>query len=449
MIFSSINPYDQSLVAEYETYSVLQVEAKLRLAELQFAHWRSMGFSQRGDLFLNLAKLMRRESVRLATLITLEMGKPIAEAEAEVEKCASCCEYYAQRAEALLHDEPLGSPTRGYVSFQSLGAVFAVMPWNFPFWQVFRYAVPTVMAGNVTLLKHAPNVCGCALAMEQLFKEAGFPEGVFQTLVMDVDMVEKIIASPIVQGVTLTGSEQAGAKVAALAGKHIKKSVLELGGSDPFIVLSDADLDKAAEMAIKSRMQNAGQSCIAAKRFLVVESAAEAFAEKFANLILQLKQGNPMEKSTTLGPVARLDLADKLEKQFRDSVGMGAVPMLGGMREGCNVAPMLLADVPLHAPAMLEETFGPLVAMVKVKDEAEAVQLANHTTYGLGASVWTQDLDKARQIAAQLEAGMVFVNDMVKSQPDLPFGGIKNSGYGRELSHFGIREFVNVKVVVV
>jgi succinate-semialdehyde dehydrogenase/glutarate-semialdehyde dehydrogenase len=450
MTFKSINPFDQQIMAEYSPLVESEVDGKLEMASKAFAHWSLLTYTYKASLLEQLARVLQSEKESLARLITLEMGKTIKESRAEIEKCAKACSYYAQYGQEALQDEiVISEASKSYAAFQPIGAVFAVMPWNFPFWQVFRYAVPTLLAGNVTLLKHAPNVCGCAIAIEEVFKKAGFPIGVFQTLILDLSHVEKVIQSDIVQGVTLTGSEWAGSSVAALAGKHIKKTVLELGGSDPFIVLADADMEKASQIAVQSRLQNAGQSCIAAKRFIVVEKIKEEFINQVLHHCKALKLGNPIEESTTMGHLARLDLAEKVEAQYQATVQMGAKVWMENKREGCQMSPMLISDVPLASPAFLEETFGPLVAIFSVRDEREAVELANKSRFGLGASIWTKDREKGEKLAKQIQAGNVFVNAMMKSDPLFPFGGIKKSGYGRELSHFGMREFLNIKSVFV
>jgi len=449
-MFKSINPYDQSVVAEFELLNDATIEKKLANASTGFKIWRRKSFAERGLLMNNVAKILLDNKEKYARMITTEMGKTIAEARAEVEKCAGACDYYSQHAEDFLRDQHV--PTEGkksFVHYQPIGAVLAIMPWNFPLWQVFRFAAPSIMAGNVGLLKHAPNVTQTSLVIEEIFKEAGFPDGVFQSLVIDVDKVEGIIRHDIVQAVTLTGSEYAGSQVAALAGKNTKKSVLELGGSDPFIVLPDADFEKAAKIATQSRMRNAGQSCIAAKRFIVLEKAKEEFLHRFQKNIEALQQGNPLDEKTTLSPMARLDLAEKLEKQVNDSIARGAKPLLHGVREGCNYQPILLESVTPGMPAFDEETFGPLAAIITVKDEVEAIAVANNSRYGLGSSIWTQDLQKAESIAKEIEAGAVFVNSLMRSDARLSFGGIKKSGYGRELSELGIKEFTNAKTIFI
>jgi len=449
-MFKSINPYDQSLVAEFELLDNAAIEKKLANASTAFKIWRRKSFTQRGAAMSNITKILLANKEKYARIITTEMGKTITEARAEVEKCAGTCDYYSQHAESFLRDQPVSTEgKRSFVHYQPIGAVLAIMPWNFPLWQVFRFAAPSIMAGNVGLLKHAPNVTQTSLVIEEIFKEAGFPDGVFQSLVIDVDKVEEIIRHNIVQAVTLTGSEYAGSQVAALAGKNIKKSVLELGGSDPFIVLPDADFEKAAKIATQSRMRNAGQSCIAAKRFIVLEKAREEFLYRFQRNIEALRQGNPLDEKTTLSPMARLDLAEKLEKQVKDSIARGAKPLLYGTREGCNYQPVLLENVTPGMPAFDEETFGPLAAIITVKDEADAIAVANNSRYGLGSSIWTTDLQKAESMAKEIEAGAVFINSLMRSDARLSFGGIKKSGYGRELSELGIKEFTNAKTIFI
>lgn len=449
-VFKSINPFDQSVIAEYPLMSEERVEDALVKADLAFQKWKYVSFSQRADSFHQLGKKLREQKEDLSRLIALEMGKILSEARAEIEKCANTCDYYADHGEEILRDEVIASEAKkSVVAFEPIGAVFAIMPWNFPFWQVLRAATPTIMAGNVMLLKHAPNVCGCSLAIEKLFREAGFPEGVFQSLIAGVDITEKVISHVIVQGVTLTGSEMAGSSVAALSGKHIKKTVLELGGSDPIIILDDADLDRAARVGLQSRMQNAGQSCIAAKRFIVLEKVKEEFVQKLIDGAAKLRQGNPLDETITTGPMARIDLAEKLEEQENASIRAGAEVIAGGMRNGCNFAPTLLNYVKPGMPAFNEEMFGPVAAIVSAPDEDDAIFLANINRYGLGASVWTKDLERGERVARQIHSGNVFVNSLVRSDPRFPFGGVKKSGYGRELSKYGMHEFVNVKTIFI
>ena len=445
--FKSLNPYTQEIVGEYMEASAVQLEVKLEWAEIAQREWAARSFAERASCFEQLAQYLREHKAELALLMTEEMGKILPESLGEIEKCAGQCTYYAQHAEALLQDEAIPTDATHYsgVSYEPIGIILAIMPWNFPFWQVFRYGVPALMAGNVTLLKHAPNVFGCALAIETAFRAAGFPEGVFQALIADVDAVQGLVADDRVGMVTLTGSERAGASVAALAGSHLKKSVLELGGSDALIVLPDADLDKAAAAAVQSRMMNAGQVCIAAKRFLVHQDVKAAFTDKVLHLIQALKQGDPLDPATKLGPLARLDLAEGLERQLQKALQQGATLLCGGVREGCNFAPTLLDNVSPDSVVFREETFGPLATITTFSSEQEAIRLANLSRYGLSAAIWTQDLDKAKMLARQLEVGSVFVNAVVRSDSRLPIGGVKKSGYGRELAEAGIKEFCTVK----
>jgi len=397
------------------------------------------------------AQILRTRRAEYARTMTLEMGKPIVQGEAEVDKCAWACEYYADHAEAFLAEQPRETEaSRSYVRFDPLGPVLAVMPWNFPFWQVFRFAAPALMAGNAGVLKHASNVPRSALAIEEVFREAGFPRGLFSTVLVGSSAVAGLIADPRIVAVTLTGSELAGSKVAEQAGHALKKTVLELGGSDPFIVLADADIGAAARTAADARLINSGQSCIAAKRFIEGEPVADQLLERYLHELSSRRMGDPLARETQVGPQARVDLGDSLHQQIAESVKRGAKLLLGGevpARKGAFYPPTLLAAVDKGMPAFDEETFGPVAAVIRAKDEADAVRLANDSTFGLGASLWTEDRVRAERLAAQIEAGSVFVNGVVKSDPRLPFGGIKRSGYGRELSEYGIREFVNVKSV--
>jgi len=447
-LFQSIFPYTQELLAEYPLLDDTQLDRAISDASNAYRSWKKTSFTERANVLRQVALIMRRDLEKLATLITHEMGKVIAEARGEVEKCAVTAEYYAEHSEDFLKDETLvAGYTKSFVIYQPIGVVLGIMPWNFPFWQVFRYAAPTLMAGNTTLLKHAPNVCGCAIALENIFLEAGAPKGVFKSLIIDTPAVEKILASDIVQAVTLTGSERAGSSVASLAGKYIKKSVMELGGSDALILLPDADMKAAVSVALNSRMLNAGQSCIGAKRFIVLHDAVKDFVPEFLNQLKGLKQGDPFDKNMTTGPMARPDLVNALENQMRTTISMGAKLEYGGDVQGCNFKPALLLDVKEGMPAFDQETFGPLAAVIIAKDEAAAIQLANDSQYGLAGSVWTRDLEKGIAIAKQMETGAVFINALVKSDPRLPFGGIKKSGYGRELGRLGILEFVNAKTI--
>lgn len=449
MIFKSINPFSQLVMAEHEVLTNAQLNQKMQLSESAFKNWRSTSFQERAGKMQKLANILRATKNELGLLITNEMGKILSEGIGEVEKSAGNCGFYAENAEKMLKDEHYDTPFKSMSVYDPMGAVFAIMPWNYPFWQVLRYAAPAIMAGNVTLLKHAPNVIGCAKAIEKAFLEAGFPEGVFQQITIDIPQVESVIASNIVCGITLTGSEMAGSSVASLAGKHIKKSVLELGGSDAFIVLNDAHLEKAATVATQSRMLNAGQACICAKRFIVIEKVADEFTNLFAQKIQALHQGNPLQNGINMGPLARKDLADKLSYQLEKSLQQGAKIVVGGERDNCNFQPTLIDFVDANNIAFQEETFGPLATIIRAKDEMDAINIANNHRYGLASSIWTEDRENAYRLARKIEAGNVFVNSLVRSDSRIPFGGIKKSGYGRELSEIGIKEFMNMKSLII
>jgi len=451
MIFKSVNPADGNTVAEIKAFTPGELESALRQAVQAAPHWRQQTLAERCRLLQQAAAILRERAEDFARMITLEMGKPIREARAEIEKSAWGCEYYAAEGPTFLADEEITSDAgRSLVAYQPLGTVLAVMPWNFPFWQVFRFAAPALLAGNTGLLKHASNVPQCALAIESVFADAGFPAGVFRTLMIPSLQVEGVIQDPRVQAVTLTGSEPAGRQVAATAGAQIKKSLLELGGSDPFIVLEDADLDLAVEQAVVSRFLNTGQSCIAAKRFIVVDAIAEAFVERFRVAVEALVMGDPLDEATELGPLARVDLRDELHQQVVDSISQGAVAVTGcspAGGDGVYYQASILDHVRPGMRAYAEELFGPVASIIRAADENEAIRIANDTDFGLGGSVWTCDSEHGERIARQLECGCAFVNGLVKSDPRLPFGGIKHSGYGRELSRLGIHEFVNVKTI--
>lgn len=449
MIFKSINPFSQQVIAEHEVLTNAQLNQKLHISETAFKKWKTTSFQERADKMRKLAHILRVNKEKLGILITNEMGKILPESIAEIEKSAGNCDFYAEHAEQMLKEEIYDTPFKSMSVYDPLGAVFAIMPWNYPFWQVLRYAAPAIMAGNVTLLKHAPNVIGCAKAIENAFLEAGFPEGVFQQITIDIPQVESVIATDIVCGVTLTGSEMAGSSVASLAGKHIKKSVMELGGSDAFIVLNDADLEKAVAVAAQSRMLNAGQACICAKRFIVTVKVADEFAALFAQKIELIQQGNPLQQGIQMGPLARLDLADKLANQLGKSLQQGAKLIVGGERENCNFQPTLIDFVDSNNIAFQEETFGPLATIIRAKDENDAITIANNHRYGLAAAIWTEDREKALQLARKIETGNVFVNSLVRSDSRIPFGGIKKSGYGRELGTIGIKEFMNIKSLII
>jgi len=413
--------------------------------------WRDSGIGMRTALLKSVAGVLRADKSRFAALLTSEMGKPIVEAEAEVEKCAWTAGWIAENAPRLLADEHIESTaTESYVRFQPLGLILAVMPWNFPFWQAFRAALPALAAGNVMVLKHSSNVPQAALAVEEVFREAGLPEGVFQTLLIGSAAVDRLIADHRVAGVTLTGSEAAGATVAQAAGRALKKTVLELGGSDPFIVLADANVEAAATVACRSRNQNNGQSCISAKRFIVEEAVADEFESRFTAAVAALKVGNTMDRSNQVGPLARGDMVEELERQVNESVRLGADVKTGGKRipgDGYYFEPTVLANVRTGMPAYHEETFGPVAAVIRVKDADDAMRVANDTDFGLGSNLWTSDVERAKELAARIEAGLVFINGMVASDARLPFGGVKRSGYGRELSDYGIKEFTNIQTI--
>lgn len=445
------NPATAEVLEEYTTLGQAELNQKIERSQQAFRDWRHKSVTARAVLIGNLAKVIHGSLEDSAQLITREMGKSIKEARAEVEKCAVCCDFYAEHGPKFLEHETISTDaSKSYVRFDPLGAVLAVMPWNFPFWQVLRFAAPTLLSGNVGLLKHASNVTGCALRIEELITQAGFPEGVFQTLVLPAQHVAKVIARDEIKAVSLTGSEAAGKAVAEEAGRHLKKLVLELGGSDAFIVLEDADLDLTVSKALKSRMLNAGQSCIAAKRFIVVDSVYDQFVQKFTAEIEMLKVGNPFDEATDLGPLARQDLVDELDAQVQKSIAEGARRLTGGKpidSPGSFYAPTLLADITGEMTCFKEETFGPVACVAPVNNAATAMQLANASRFGLGGSIWSRDVARAEVLAAQLESGGVFINEFTKSDPRVPFGGVKDSGYGRELSWYGIREFVNPKTV--
>ncbi len=447
----SVDPATGRVLREYPEPSSQEIAVRLSEAQRAFEGWHRTPIQQRGLVLRCAAEVLRERLDELASLVTQEMGKPIVESEAEVAKCATVCDFYADHAEHYLAPQEISTEaSTSFVRFDPLGPVLAVMPWNFPLWQVFRFAAPALMAGNVGLLKHASNVPGCALAIEEVFHAAGAPAGVFTSLLVSGREVESLIRHPAIQAVTLTGSDAAGRAVASAAGAALKKTVLELGGSDPFIVLADADLDAASDAAVKARCQNSGQSCIAAKRFIVDQRIATKFEQALVARMAALRVGHPMERATRIGPLAREDLLDDLHSLVRRSVESGARLLLGGARlerPGFYYAPTVLADVTPGMAVFDEETFGPVAAIVKARDTEDAVRLANQSRFGLGASLWTGDVTKGSALSEQLEVGAVFVNAIVKSDPRLPFGGVKASGYGRELSSFGIREFTNVKSV--
>lgn len=447
-VLKSINPYNQELVEEYPVFTSNQIQFALSQAEIAFRHWKNTTYLFRSNLLLKLAEVLQENSEKYALHIALEMGKILAEARAEVEKCAKACIYYAQNGATLLQDQSISiTPDKAIVTHEPLGAVCAIMPWNFPFWQAIRFAVPTTFAGNVILLKHASNVSRCALDIEEAFLLAGFPKGVLQTLLITSARVEELISNDVVRGVTLTGSEAAGASVASLAGKYIKPAVLELGGSDPFIVLDDANIQLAAQIATASRMQNAGQSCIAAKRFIVSRKIHDEFVTAFEREVKKIKQGNQLEATTTMGPLSSPKAANNLYQQQIKSIEKGAIVIAGLPNDNANYYPTILDNVNMDSPAFQEELFGPVAAIVSIENAEQAVEVANKSCYGLGATLFSADLDKADYYARRINSGSVFINSIVKSDPQLPFGGVKRSGFGRELSKYGLTSFTNIKTI--
>jgi succinate-semialdehyde dehydrogenase/glutarate-semialdehyde dehydrogenase len=450
-MIASINPATGETIRTFDALSNSAIESKIALAAATWSEYRRTPLTARAARLAAAAGILEAEQDALGRIMTLEMGKPIAAARAEAAKCALACRYYAEQGEALLADEPIDAPPgSAYLQYQPIGPVLAVMPWNFPFWQVFRFAAPALMAGNVGLLKHASNVPQCALAIEDILHRAEFPSGAFQTLLIDSSQVERVIDDPRVRAITLTGSEPAGAAVAARAGKQLKKTVLELGGSDPFVVMPSADLDRAVRVAVEARTINNGQSCIAAKRFIVDQHIAADFEARFVRAMEALRIGDPMQEDTQVGPLATPSILEDLVQQVAVSVKAGARILTGGHRlerPGNYYAPTVLADVSRESPAWREELFGPVAVLMRAEGMDDAIRLANDTAFGLGASAWTSDAEEQRRFADELEAGMVFLNAMVASDPRLPFGGVKRSGYGRELSTYGLREFVNVKTV--
>jgi len=447
----SINPATEEVLQTFEYHTANQIEAILDRAVAGFRAWRALSFGQRGEALRRITAQLRQQQASLAHTVTSEMGKTIGEAEAEVGKCAWVCEYSAENGERFLRDQPAQTnATESYVSFLPLGVIAAVMPWNFSVWQVFRAGAPAMMAGNAFLLKHAPNVLQTAFLIEQIIRAAGLPEGVFQNLVVPPEEFDELIHDKRIAGVTLTGSPGAGSAVATVAGKSIKKSVLELGGSDPFIVLADADLDAAVEAGVRTRYANAGQVCLAPKRFILVEQIADEFEKKMSAAVANLRVGDPLDRNTQMGPLARLDLRDTLDCQVRASISAGARVVHGGKPRsgpGYFYEPTILADVKPEMAAFHEETFGPVAALIRASDTEHALELANDSEYGLSADIWTRNVGLARDLARLLEVGGVFINGAAASDPRVPIGGVKRSGYGRELAAFGMREWVNVETV--
>jgi len=448
----SINPTNEQLIAEYELISNSEVDRDIAKSQKAYKNWRKLSFKERGSYLAKLAELLKSKKNELARLMAEEMGKPLEQGISEVEKCIWACDYYVENAAEFLKPDIIESDAEeSYVVYKPLGIVLAIMPWNFPLWQVIRFAAPALMAGNVALLKHSPNVQKTAEELEKCFAEAGFPEGCFTNLRVDEKQVERIIENDLVKAVTLTGSTKAGKAVAANAGANLKKTVLELGGSDPYIILDDADVKAAAKLCVTSRLINNGQSCIAAKRFTVVDSVVGEFTNEVKSLMSEKTVGDPLDENTDIGPLARKDLMDQLHEQVKQSIGLSAKAILGGKplnSQGYFYPPTILVDVPKNSPAYKDELFGPVASIISVKDEREAIDVANSTAYGLGSAIFSSDIKRAKKISEEeIEAGSCFVNDFVKSDPRLPFGGINESGYGRELGPYGIKEFVNTKTI--
>src|ERR1043166_7701724 len=451
MAIASVNPATGEKRKEFCPFDDAEIEKRLTCAEKAFRKYRRTTFTQRSELLDAVGQLLFQEKEKFAEIITLEMGKLFRDSVAEIEKCARGCRFYAENGERFLEDEVAqNDAAESYVQYQPLGPVLAIMPWNFPFWQVFRFAGPALLAGNVGLLKHASNVPQCALAIEQIFCRAGFHDGVFQTLLIEPDQVEKVIVDPRVKAVTLTGSEKAGSAVASTAAREIKKSVLELGGSDAFIVMPSADFESALRTALKARIINAGQSCIAAKRFMIADQIYDEFLDQFVARMRALRIGDPMDEATEIGPLATEQILEDLHEQVQKTIAAGGKLSTGGNRihgSGFFYEPTVLVDVPKDSPAYREEVFGPVASVFRVRDAHNAIELANDTTFGLGSSAWTNDREEQELFASELDAGMVFINAMVASDPRLPFGGVKHSGFGRELAAAGIREFTNAKTI--
>jgi len=451
MPIASINPATGEKLKDFSAFDDSEIEKRLSRAEKAFRKYRGTTFTERSELMHATAELLFQEKEKFAEIITLEMGKLFRDSVAEIEKCARGCRFYAENGERFLEDEVAQTDAaKSYVEYQPLGPVLAIMPWNFPFWQVFRFAAPALMAGNIGLLKHASNVPQCALAIEEIFCRAGFDDGVFQTLLIEPEQVEKVIVDPRVKAVTLTGSEKAGSAVASTAAREIKKSVLELGGSDAFIVMPSADFENALSTAVKARIINTGQSCIAAKRFMIADQIYDEFLNQFVARMRALKIGDPMDPATDTGPLATEQILRGVHDQVQKTIAAGAKLLTGGNRihgPGFFYEPTVLVDVPKESPAYREEVFGPVAAIFRVRDAHNAIELANDTTFGLGSSAWTNDREEKKLFASELDTGMVFINAMVASDPRLPFGGVKRSGFGRELGAAGIREFTNAKTI--
>lgn len=449
MIFKTINPTTEESIEEYETMPGEAVFELLAGCEAAFQNWKNLSITERIPYFRKLAEVLRNNKEKYARLITIEMGKPITESRSEIEKCAWAAEVYADNAGTWLQDLVVAADGKAhFVIYQPLGVILSIMPWNFPFWQALRFGIPTLIAGNVSMLKHSNTVPRCALAIEEAFFKAGFPEGVFRTILVGHDTVAELIASDIIKGVSFTGSTEAGAQVAELSGRHLKKVVLELGGSDPFIVLEDADIEFSAKNAVLGRNINTGQSCIAAKRFIILQEIAEQFSTKFAELTANLKVGDPLDELTQIGPLVNAQALKNLENQVNDALAKGAKLLTGGKRvasKGYFYEPTVITNTTPAMKVLTEEVFGPVAPIIVAKDEVEAIKIANSSEFGLGGSVWTRDIDRGERVAREIETGAVFVNSITKSDPRMPFGGVKKSGIGRELAQFGLKEFVNIK----
>ncbi len=449
-MITTINPYTGKELKQYEELTKEQIREKLELAQKTFDYWRTTNHDQRAEKIKKVGELLEKNKERYALQMTREMGKPISQSRSELEKCAWLCDHYAENAESYLAPESIKTDyQKSYVSYEPLGVILAIMPWNYPFWQVMRFIVPALMAGNVGVLKHASSVMGCAELIEELFLEAGFHQGCFQNLTVSSDPIEEVIKNPIIKAATLTGSKPAGSAVAGTAGSEIKKTVLELGGNNALVVMKDADFDQALETCITARYQNTGQSCIAGKRLLIDSTIADKFVELFTEKVKELKVGDPEDEDTYIGVMSRKDLAEELEELMNKSIKKGAKLHYGGKRQDAYFEPTILTNVTSDMPVFREETFGPLMAISTFNTEDEAIDMVNDSPFGLGASIFTQDTDKAEELSKRIKDGAVFINEKVTSHPALPFGGTGISGYGRELSHFGIREFVNIKTVVV
>ena len=452
-LLKSINPATEELFAEFKEIDIVSTKEIIRKSSISQKEWSEVDIEKKSKIILNIASFIREKKKLYARIITREMGKPISEAIGEVEKCAWLCEYYAENGSKFLADKYIDSNAKSsFVSFEPLGVILGVMPWNFPFWQVFRFAIPALLAGNSVLLKHASNVQGSALAIEKIFHNSAIPNNAFRTLIVGSSMVSDIISNKYVKAVSLTGSEYAGSKVGECSGKHLKKTVLELGGADPFIVMPDANMSNCIDAAIKGRMLNNGQSCIAAKRFIVHSSVYDQFINGLKEGLQELKIGNPMDKETVIGPLAREDILEELDQQVQNSVKLGGKLIIGGSKigeEGYFYSPTILTNITKEMPVYYEETFGPVFTIIKFNSTDDMIEISNDSEFGLGGSIWSEDKEKALSIARKIEAGAIFINDFTKSDPRLPFGGIKKSGYGRELSEFGIREFVNIKTISV